>query len=212
MVEQAVHIQGRPCRHGHGTLRYAKNGTCVICAQAHTARRRAAKLDEIRAQQRAAYPLRREKNIERCRARYHAHKEQEAIRAAAYRAANRTELLESKRAYYRANVEATKAKIREWHARNPDAAREYSAARRARKVNAEGRYTKKDVQRIHALQRGKCAVCRCELNRYHVDHIVPLAAGGSNWPNNLQILCPPCNFSKSARNPVDFMQSRGMLL
>lgn len=48
--------------------------------------------------------------------------------------------------------------------------------------------------------------------KYHVDHIVPLIAGGSNDRSNLQILCQPCNNSKSSKDQIEFMQSRGMLL
>jgi 5-methylcytosine-specific restriction endonuclease McrA len=47
---------------------------------------------------------------------------------------------------------------------------------------------------------------------YHKDHVVPLALGGEHAPNNIQLLCPACNLSKGARHPVDFMQSKGMLL
>ena len=42
--------------------------------------------------------------------------------------------------------------------------------------------------------------------------IKPLARGGTNQRTNLQLLCPPCNLSKSAKDPIDFMQSRGFLL
>ena len=31
----------------------------------------------------------------------------------------------------------------------------------------------------------------------HIDHIVPLAAGGDNEPDNLQALCKKCHFVKS---------------
>ena len=40
----------------------------------------------------------------------------------------------------------------------------------------------------------------------------PLALGGSNDKANLQLLCPTCNAKKSAKHPIDFMQSRGLLL
>ena len=66
---------------------------------------------------------------------------------------------------------------------------------------------------MHA-QRGKCAVCKTSIAGapYHLDHIKPLARGGTNQRTNLQLLCPPCNLSKSAKDPIDFMQSRGFLL
>ena len=70
-----------------------------------------------------------------------------------------------------------------------------------------------DASKRFRLQRGKCACCRVSIaDGYHVDHIQPLALGGSNDKTNLQLLCPTCNTKKSAKHPIDFMQSRGLLL
>lgn len=69
------------------------------------------------------------------------------------------------------------------------------------------------IQSLLLLQKCKCAVCHESLKaRYHVDHIMPLALGGDNSPENLQLLCPTCNCSKGARDPVEFMQKNGRLL
>ena len=63
------------------------------------------------------------------------------------------------------------------------------------------------------LQKGLCPCCRKPLgNDYHMDHIIPLALGGSNGDNNIQLLRSECNLEKQAKHPVDFMQSRGFLL
>ena len=35
----------------------------------------------------------------------------------------------------------------------------------------------------------------------HVDHVVPVALGGSNSPSNLQTLCATCNFGKGSIAP-----------
>lgn len=40
---------------------------------------------------------------------------------------------------------------------------------------------------------------------------MPIARGGSNTDDNVQLLCPACNLKKSAKHPVDFMQERGFL-
>ena len=49
-------------------------------------------------------------------------------------------------------------------------------------------------------QKNKCAICKSDISTsYHVDHIIPISKGGSNWPKNIQALCPPCNLSKHAK-------------
>jgi len=100
-----------------------------------------------------------------------------------------------------------------WQKANPDIVAAMKARRRARKANSHGSHTAKDVKTLMAVQKCKCAVCRESIKeKYHVDHIVPLAGGGSNDKTNLQLLCPSCNTSKGAKHPIDFMQSRGFLL
>ena len=88
----------------------------------------------------------------------------------------------------------------------------YVALRTARLRKAKGIFTSEDVIALYHHQAGKCAVCKEELkNKYHVDHIMPLARGGSNWPENLQLLCPSCNLKKGAKHPLEFMVSKGIL-
>jgi 5-methylcytosine-specific restriction endonuclease McrA len=66
---------------------------------------------------------------------------------------------------------------------------------------------------LHKSQRGKCAICRCDLGSdAHVDHIMPRKLGGSNARSNLQLTCAPCNLSKGGRDPITHMQSLGRLI
>ena len=46
----------------------------------------------------------------------------------------------------------------------------------------------------------------------HLDHIMPLALGGSNTDDNIQLLRARCNLQKRAKHPVDFMRERGYLI
>jgi 5-methylcytosine-specific restriction endonuclease McrA len=62
------------------------------------------------------------------------------------------------------------------------------------------------------LQRGKCANCKQKLTRYHLDHVMPLALGGANEDQNMQLLCPGCNCRKQAMHPISFAQKEGRLL
>jgi len=45
---------------------------------------------------------------------------------------------------------------------------------------------------------GQCAFCGAATD-LEFDHIVPVAKGGSNTENNIQLLCASCNRSKGAK-------------
>lgn len=101
-----------------------------------------------------------------------------------------------------------------WAKRHPDRKRAVENRRRARKYAAGGSYTASDIAELFKHQRGRCAYCPTALTKKnrHIDHIEPIARGGTNDRSNLQLLCQPCNSSKGARDPIVFAQSIGRLL
>lgn len=113
----------------------------------------------------------------------------------------------------RIDAEAVRAEEAARRIANPDAHRAKDSRRRARKAAAGGSYTAADIAMLKKHQKNQCAVCRCSIESgYHIDHIQPIARGGSNDKTNLQLLCPPCNLAKNSKDPIDFMQSKGFLL
>lgn len=94
----------------------------------------------------------------------------------------------------------------QWRAANKEKVRAYKQNRRSMMLNAEGTFCEEDILRMFKEQNGLCTACGCDLNKskYHVDHIMPLILGGSNWPHNLQLLCPPCNCSKGGKHPDEW--------
>lgn len=52
-------------------------------------------------------------------------------------------------------------------------------------------------QYIWARDEGTCRACG-STSELQFDHVIPVSMGGSNNTENLQILCGPCNRSKSA--------------
>lgn len=128
-------------------------------------------------------------------------------------AANGEKMRAYRNAWREKNPEKNKECQKKWQTENRDAINVTARNCRSRRRKAEGKHTVSEVRAIRKSQRGKCAYCRSTLGaKAHLDHIQPLAAGGSNWPSNLQWLCAPCNLSKNARDPIEFAQSRGLLI
>ena len=54
-------------------------------------------------------------------------------------------------------------------------------------------------------RKGICTACAQKIEAgkaWDIDHILPLALGGTNEPDNLQILCRSCHKTKTARFDV----------
>lgn len=89
--------------------------------------------------------------------------------------------------------------------KNKENEKALNARRRARKRDADGKYDAKDVARQYRAQKGKCYWCGIKVGGvYHVDHVIPLARGGTNGPENIVISCPHCNLSKHDKLPHEW--------
>ena len=177
---------GKPCKNGHLCERWTATGHCIECWEAGKARYFAAN-----------------PGIEARWARERRAKDPTAHRAEVKRWAKK-------------NPEHSRASVQRWKDRHPELAKRRAVAvmerYRTRKAQAGGFFTAEDIERIFAQQKGRCAGCRRKLASFEVDHIVPVIQGGHSDPSNLQLLCRPCNRSKGGSDPIDWMQSRGLLL
>ena len=103
---------------------------------------------------------------------------------------------ERARQYRQANPEKTKQLFKEWSQANPAKARERGARRRARKAN-NGIYliTSKEKKRLY---QSSCFYCGSN-KQIQIDHVIPIARGGTHSIGNLVAACAKCNNHKRAR-------------
>lgn len=204
-----------------GAERYA-DGRCKPCTRATSAAWRAANTEKYRttnaawaAANKAAWKASNPEATKAHAAKYRlANKAKLRAKSATYYAINKVAIKERTSAWQKANREKRNAYTSAWAAANPEALIINSHNYRARIRATGGRLSKGLTKKLLKLQRGKCA-CGCKQplgDSFHRDHIMPLALGGSNTDDNIQLLRAICNMQKTAKHPIDFMQKRGFLL
>lgn len=139
-----------------------------------------------------------------------ANKAKVAERKKKWYAANKERISEEFKAKYAAAPDIYREKRREHSRNNPIYRRAENQRRRALKQQADGHFSVMDVANMLATQDEKCAVCSADISSgFHIDHKVPLIRGGSNWPFNLQILCPTCNLKKGSLTMDEWTERQG---
>lgn len=52
----------------------------------------------------------------------------------------------------------------------------------------------------------QCAYCGSSEGPFQIDHVIPVALGGSSAPHNLAVACRPCNLSKGPKPMQEWLQ------
>lgn len=146
----------------------------------------------------ARYPADRDRVIARVKEWQHVNREHVRARRAEYRAAHQAEMTE----YRQTNRETIAANAEAWRKANAGRVRHHAATRKARK-SQQGAFAiaPKDLRRLLA---SPCAVDGCQNREIQIDHIIPLARGGSHGMGNLQPLCAHHNQSKHTKLWIEF--------
>lgn len=195
------YFTGKKCKHGHLAERYTSGGHCSECKKGHVAQ-------WVENNKERTLEINRE-----------------------WKSRNRGVLYERQKVYRANNKHLRQVESKKYREKYPDKVKEckkkaveknrehYTVLSRnytARKKNSEGKHTVKDIRELFVSQNGICNGCGVTLettgkNKYHVDHIIPLIKGGSNYPSNLQLLCPSCNTSKCDKDFEEWKKYKALI-
>lgn len=195
------YFTGTPCLNNHLSRRSAHSGNCLECqAIWRTAHR----------------------DSEKRKKYYDENKVQENLNSKIYYATHRDKRRSDAREHRKLNAGRLREKRAEWRRNNPEYGSEhrkhnkdkYSVYAENRRCRLQtGRLSLDIIAKLLELQNSKCAICSRPLkSKYHLDHIIPLVAGGSNTDSNVQLTHPTCNYQKGQQLPEEFMRTLGRLL
>lgn len=123
---------------------------------------------------------------------------------------NAEKIKKASSARYLEKTEECQARNRLWREKNREKSKAINKINKMRRRAAPGICTQQDIARMRIEQRMQCKYCKaCLEPGYHLDHIMPITLGGTNWPENLQLLCPTCNLRKNAKHPEEFERQIG---
>ena len=125
------------------------------------------------------------------------------IKANCERIAKDPKWIEYKREWHRKNADRYREYHREWAEANREKTREYRRKSENKRRARLRSLPFEDVDHLKVFKRdsGICGICCEPVNPedWHLDHIVPLALGGSHLYENVQVSHPRCNLSKGSR-------------
>ena len=204
-------------------------GLTAECKQCLSERSRAYRennAEKVRNMERERYIRRKRKDPDEFRLKA-------KIRARKYRKNNPHKTREHSRKYRENNPHKAKASTLKYRRNNleKERARDRDAKRRERKLNPSGVREREAVVKsrrrarkrnatigavptrsdLLAQQGGMCASCKSKDGPFHLDHVMPLALGGSHTKDNAQMLCARCNLSKGAKHPLEWAAENGRL-
>lgn len=198
------YFTGKPCKYGHVDERFVSTCKCMECCRIQSKEYGRSNPDKIADKNRKF----RNDNPDYF-AQYNAWYQKD------YYERNRDEIILKSRKYYNDNKDIISERSKKYYSENLHVYAASRARRRDACLKAEGVHTAEDISIMLDRQKNRCAEPTCGVDLsdgYHVDHIMPLSKGGSNWPSNLQCLCPTCNLRKHAKHPIDWARENGRLL
>ena len=135
-------------------------------------------------------------------------------------------LLQRSKAYHKANPGKAKESWRRWVEKDPKKAKELSRKQskryywgnrnksrsiihntRAKRENSPGKWLESLIDEMGQHCKWTCHCGSDISDDFTIDHIVPISKGGTNYPDNIQLLCPFCNRSKKNKPQDEYLRT-----
>lgn len=174
---------------------------CKACAAAGTRRYVAQHREEVLTKKREWHYTNRDRILMQKAEYRETRREELRAKARAY-AADRIPLLVAKaRARRQANPGPSRAYHRAWNSAHPEVMRAIQQRRRTRERGNGGSFTAAEWEALVVQYGRRCLMCGKQEPeiKLTIDHVIPIAQGGSNNVSNLQPLCSTCNKRKGAK-------------
>lgn len=134
------------------------------------------------------------------------HQEQRRINCSEWRKKNTDRIKKSWQEWSKKNTEHLKEKRRIYEESFPERVQAGKHTRRTRLLNIFSKIDPEYVKFLKVTQDMCCNYCGQTMIKFQIDHIVPIARGGDNSNENLQLLCAPCNRQKGAKTDSEYRE------
>lgn len=191
------YFTGQPCQNGHVAERRTNDKRCVQCLSEKWQRSYPKHADRYKATAKRHYQMKRELMKERSRRWYHENKERAKARRKSYYWQNRQRFIDAAAHWAEEDLQRTRAT---------------RVNARAKWRGIDGRISADDILKLMERQDGKCFCGTGLAEGFTVDHVLALANGGTNQPENIQLLCAQCNMDKGRKPDAEWKTSRGFTL
>ena len=133
-------------------------------------------------------------------------RDQRIIDSREWRKQNADRIKKSWQEYRKVNRDQLKEARRKYEEKHPEKIRAGKHTRRTKILGLDSKIDAGYVKFLKIAQGMKCNYCDQAMDKYQIDHIVPIARGGDNKNENLQLLCAPCNRQKGAKTDNEYRE------
>jgi len=189
---------GIPCNHGHDSERYVSNGKCASCSKSYSRNYR--KKHPLCIQEYNSKYYTENKAYFQNHAKEYRKKHLKKLKkqCSDYYYSHQKEASEYAKKWQTTNPERHKENGRRWRRNHPEIHAFHARRYKARKKDAQGSHTLEDWLWLCEKFDYRCLCCGKQV-KLTEDHIQSLFCGGSDYIENIQPLCGPCNSRKHTK-------------